>query len=810
MTFRLTQLSVENFRSVRGRLSVDLDAPIVLIHGPNGIGKTSLLSAIELGLTGDVATLSRGEDGFLQHLVHKNATNMGGRVSLTVERESKEVTADLKLSEAGIQGMALLSGEEAKFFSNRCYLAQSTLGRLFDIYQRQDARRSDSTLTKFVKDLLRLDSLDALIDGLYPVGNVSRLRGPAPQFYTARADLQTLESDADTAEGHAKMLEVGLQTLEADIRALAGEVLPLERPIESDLLAADLSARRQADELDLTELARWRRETEVIRKQVVAYAATDAGAQRVAAEQALANATSLLAVWAASDGERLGVLLTAVQAKHADVPPLENGAQAAHAAALTHVMAEIERVEGVIAGDEGSEAALATIEADIVQGQARLAQIDRELVGLAEANQDLANALAALAPHIHTDDCPVCGRHYKEVSPRPLAARLSERIAELSETAARLEALSRDRASSGAATAVARRRADEFRARRLTPKTLATLKRDRAQLDEWRNELTTLAQAAYVGSAAQDAVSLAERNLARLSSQGAALSGHRQQLAEMIEALRITAPKAQEAVESIISRLIEEIDRRVGMIVARQERFRQAEGLVRQVRSRRAELDAGRKRAGDQRRRFEALSNAKKEADLRIDLAKQLADQARQKRTAIVSQVFNHDLNTVWRDLFIRLAPEEDFIPRFKLPDVSAGRVEAELETIYRTGGLGGDPRAMLSAGNLNTAALTLFLALHLSVPMSLPLLIIDDPVQSMDEVHIAQFAALLRTLKAANRQVIIAVHERALFDYLTLELSPAFNGDRLITIDLTRAMGGDTRLLWDLKSFEIDKAFAA
>lgn len=175
-----------------------------------------------------------------------------------------------------------------------------------------------------------------------------------------------------------------------------------------------------------------------------------------------------------------------------------------------------------------------------------------------------------------------------------------------------------------------------------------------------------------------------------------------------------------------------------------------------------------------------------------------------------MARVVNNDLNTVWRDLFIRLAPDEDFVPRFKLPDFGGGPVEAELETIYRTGDLGGDPRAMLSAGNLNTAALTLFLALHLSVPPTLPLLIIDDPVQSMDEVHIAQFAALLRTLKNSDRQVFVAVHERALFDYLTLELSPAYNGDQLITIELTRAPGGDTKPIWDLKSFQVDHAIAA
>ena len=98
----------------------------------------------------------------------------------------------------------------------------------------------------------------------------------------------------------------------------------------------------------------------------------------------------------------------------------------------------------------------------------------------------------------------------------------------------------------------------------------------------------------------------------------------------------------------------------------------------------------------------------------------------------------------------------------------------------------------MLSSGNLNTAALTLFLALHLSVRPLLPWLILDDPVQSMDELHIAQFAALLRTLsKEQGRQIIISVHERPLFDYLTLELSPAFPGDQLVTVEVSRSAVG-------------------
>src|SRR3546814_7049439 len=68
---RLKSLYVKDFRSIDGEVNVSLDAPIVLIHGPNGSGKTSLLSAIELTLTGGVPSLSRAEPDYLSFLPHK-------------------------------------------------------------------------------------------------------------------------------------------------------------------------------------------------------------------------------------------------------------------------------------------------------------------------------------------------------------------------------------------------------------------------------------------------------------------------------------------------------------------------------------------------------------------------------------------------------------------------------------------------------------------------------------------------------------------------------------------------------------------
>jgi len=68
-----------------------------------------------------------------------------------------------------------------------------------------------------------------------------------------------------------------------------------------------------------------------------------------------------------------------------------------------------------------------------------------------------------------------------------------------------------------------------------------------------------------------------------------------------------------------------------------------------------------------------------------------------------------------------------------------------------------------------------------------------------------------LRTLsKQHGRQVIIAVHEKPLFDYLCLELSPAFEGDRLITVELGRTANGDSVVNTRVRDWKQDLAIAS
>ncbi len=191
---RLKTLVIENFRSVRGKIVVPLDAQVVLVHGSNGMGKTSVFSALELALTGKIAHLASDGDGYQKYLTTLGTE--GGSIELTTTRAYKHganIRGSLDFNDNKFEPMALLDATDARFFSERCYMPQATLGRLLELYDDQRTSTT-SPLTLFVKELLGLDPLDALVDGLYPAFNVARIRNLVPgyrQLETLRTALQS-------------------------------------------------------------------------------------------------------------------------------------------------------------------------------------------------------------------------------------------------------------------------------------------------------------------------------------------------------------------------------------------------------------------------------------------------------------------------------------------------------------------------------------------------------------------------------------------------------------------------------------------
>lgn len=801
---QLKSITLTNFRSIRGSITVPLDAPIVLVHGHNGAGKTSLLSGIELALTGSVSSLERVDPDYASHLVHKDAKS----ASVQIQTNGLDVNqADFSVDGSGISGAALLNTDLSRFYRERCFLAQSSLGRLLEIYQ-DSPKRTDSALTRFVKDLLRLDHLDAIIDGLHDAGDVRRLRSGVPGYADTKDTIPRLEQEVIR-------LRAGLATIDARIEELtkANEERTSQLATVETENPEALPITPEFEERELVRLTGIKREIEVAMRQWQQISDTDASKERVAAQPRSEAADKAIQEWQAIQGSELTRLLERLAPLFPDLPPISSsGPQYAHSTAVEAVKEELTRCTAVLDGDAQTSVREAALDGDLARAKARILALEQQISSFATEAGVLAQALSGVLPHIHSEDCPVCGRDFSEISEIPLDAHISTRIAELTAAAGQLQALSQDRATTLAAAASAERQLGEVRGQRLEPQLRDGLRTRQALLQEANLALEQMADSVREGERLLAVSTAASRVLSDLATTDQSGTVLRDSLSRFASELTLDPVGAPEAVDAALARFIAEASRLISAYTSNQSIRREMTGNTLESNRLRASREPVLSAITTAQSRIDALNAAKGRADAIIQDARELAKRAGEARTAIVRKVFNGSLNRVWRDLFVRLAPDEPFVPAFAVPETTGGPVEAILETWYRAGGKGGNPRAMLSAGNLNTAALTLFLALHLSVSPDLPWLVIDDPVQSMDEVHIAQFAALLRTLAKSktNRQIIVAVHEKPLFDYLALELSPAFPNDRLITIELSRSADGQTLMSYQPHVWRPDQAIAA
>jgi len=811
---RLESISITDFRSIKGSITVPLNAPVVLIHGANGTGKTSILSALELALTGEVDAFRRSDVDYFANLPHRDATE--ARIALSTSGGSDGAQAysmNMIVSRNGPQNQPLFDASTARFFEERCYLAQSTLGRLLEIYQHADSKNTESPLTRFVKDVLGLDQLDAVIEGLYAAENITRVRKLVVTF----RDTENVRSATNKRLDELKKALGSLQESVLIARRSFSEMLPLLPEViglETSSIAPDeLESRLATDpeEQALIALAGVRRTLASLRADWNSIATSPEAEQRLRAETETQAASSALKKWREEGGARLEAVIERLRSIFPDIPSLAStDPQTAIRTTDARLTAELNRCNNQLSQDDFATSHLAIIEQTIARGRARIAIIDAQISELAIDAASLSQVLATLVPHVHSDTCPVCERDFSEVSKVPLVVRLSSRVSQLTEKGDRIQALSTARSEVVGAATLAERERESVALLRVPQETRVALKARTAELLENRQKLEALKDVAEIGNAILRADAQAKGRLAQLQERDRQTTAISLVLNQLFTDLAPGELKVAEPVAKALDTLegylkirelsLAEIQSTRRRALSEYGNLRKDEQRLRSLQDESAELSLV----------LEQLNKAFDAAERCRHDARRIAAAARKARSTIVSRVFNDSLNAVWRDLFVRLAPTEPFVPAFKLPETADGPIVAALETIHRAGGRGGTPGAMLSAGNLNTAALTLFLALHLSVSIRLPWLILDDPVQSMDEVHVSQFAALLRTLsKGHHRQIVIAVHDRALFDYLSLELSPAFPDDQLITLELGRSDRGASLAEPAFRLWEPDKAVA-
>jgi DNA repair exonuclease SbcCD ATPase subunit len=81
------------------------------------------------------------------------------------------------------------------------------------------------------------------------------------------------------------------------------------------------------------------------------------------------------------------------------------------------------------------------------------------------------------------------------------------------------------------------------------------------------------------------------------------------------------------------------------------------------------------------------------------------------------------------------------------------------------------DVNTVFSTAQVNCLAISVFLALNLAIPCNLPLTLIDDPIQALDDINVLGLSDVLVGMRGV-RQIVLTTHDRSLFEFLMRRLS--------------------------------------
>ncbi|MEP6341982.1 MAG: AAA family ATPase [Maricaulaceae bacterium] len=137
--------------------------------------------------------------------------------------------------------------------------------------------------------------------------------------------------------------------------------------------------------------------------------------------------------------------------------------------------------------------------------------------------------------------------------------------------------------------------------------------------------------------------------------------------------------------------------------------------------------------------------------------------------------------------LFQRIYSRIDPHPTFKVTELVAknkggkGKVEVFINDPNLDENLEAGP--ILSSSQLNAFAVSLFLALNLSIPnFKLNITMLDDPLQNLDKLNLLGLVDVLRRIKP-HKQIFISTHDERFKGLLERKLRPTNEAEKLLTV---------------------------
>ena len=165
--------------------------------------------------------------------------------------------------------------------------------------------------------------------------------------------------------------------------------------------------------------------------------------------------------------------------------------------------------------------------------------------------------------------------------------------------------------------------------------------------------------------------------------------------------------------------------------------------------------------------------------------AQNIIEALREAASAVVEERLG-EISPLLQSIYARIDPHPSFGFVTFLSQVVRGK--GELHTVVRDPLVEKEcdfPAAVLSSSQMNALAVSVFLTLNIGVPkLPLSAAILDDPLQSFDDIHLLGLVDLLRRTKD-RRQLFVSTHDGRFGGLLSRKLRPSNPNGRTIVIEL-------------------------
>jgi chromosome segregation protein len=179
----------------------------------------------------------------------------------------------------------------------------------------------------------------------------------------------------------------------------------------------------------------------------------------------------------------------------------------------------------------------------------------------------------------------------------------------------------------------------------------------------------------------------------------------------------------------------------------------------------------------------------------KLNVVERVVESARQidvTARTVANQILTEQFDTVMpllKELYKRLRPHADWT---EIESDFGGKVRGSLNF---TVGDGYNPQFLFSSGQRRAAGLAFLLAVHLSRPWcNWRSLLLDDPVQHIDDYRALNLVEVLAAIRRTGRQVIVSVEDTALANVLCRRLRSA-SGDIGRIFDLHTSKSGTAEI---------------